>query len=73
VPAQIFPLTHTEQDAATRDITVPGTAPATFQVLVSVFNSQGIEIFRGDTIVARGQTRHNDFREDKLTSGPTVG
>jgi hypothetical protein len=38
VPAQIFQLTPTEQDAATRDITVPDTAPAAFQVLVSVFN-----------------------------------
>src|SRR5262252_3902012 len=56
VPAQIFQLTPTEQDAATRDITVPDTAPATFQVLVSAFNSQGIETFRGDTTVARGQT-----------------
>ena len=56
VPTQVFPLTPAEQDAATRDITVPDTAPATFQVLVSVFNSQEIEIFRGDTTVALGQT-----------------
>ena len=35
---------------------MPDTAPATFQVLVSSFNSQGIEVYRGDTPVAFGQT-----------------
>src|SRR5215831_11005197 len=48
VPPQVFTLDPTEQETATRDITVPDTAPATFQVLVSAFNPQGIEVYRGD-------------------------
>jgi hypothetical protein len=40
----------------TLEVMVPDTAPATFQVLVSAFNPQGIEVFRGDTGVAFGQT-----------------
>jgi hypothetical protein len=56
VPPQVFMLDPTEQETVTREVTVPDTAPATFQVLVSSFNSQGIEVFRGDTTVAFGQT-----------------
>jgi Putative Ig domain/Cohesin domain len=55
-PPQIFTLSPTEQETVTLNVTVPETAPATFQVLVSSFNSQGIEVFRGDTSVALGQT-----------------
>ena len=53
---QVFTLAPTEQETVTREVTVPDTAPATFQVLVSSFNSQGLEVFRGDTTVALGQT-----------------
>ncbi len=56
VPPQVFTLDSTEQDTATRDVTVPDTAPATFQVLVSAFNPQGIEVFRGDASVTLSQT-----------------
>ena len=56
VPPQVFTLAPTEQETVTREVTVPDTAPATFQVLVSAFNPQGIEVFRGDTTVALGQT-----------------
>jgi hypothetical protein len=55
-PPQIFMLDATEQDTVSRDVMVPDTAPETFQVLVSAFTSQGIEVFRGDTTVALGQT-----------------
>jgi hypothetical protein len=55
-PPQIFTLDATEQETVSRDVLVPDTAPGTFQVLVSVFTSQGIEVFRGDTTVALGQT-----------------
>ena len=55
-PPQVFTLDSTEQETATRDVTVPDTAPATFQVLVSAFNPQGIEVYRGDTTIALGQT-----------------
>ena len=44
VPPQVFMLGPTEQETVTRDVMVPDTAPATFQVLVSSFNSQGIEV-----------------------------
>jgi hypothetical protein len=53
---QVFTLDSTEQDTATREVTVPDTAPATFQVLISAFNPQGIEVYRGDTSIGRGQT-----------------
>jgi hypothetical protein len=53
---QVFTLDATEQETVTRDVMVPDTVPATFQVLVSVFTSQGIEVFRGDTTVALAQT-----------------
>src|SRR5262245_2125014 len=53
---QVFTLDPTEQEIVTREVTVPDTAPTTFQVLVSCFNPQGIEVFRGDTTVALGQT-----------------
>jgi VCBS repeat-containing protein len=56
VPPQVFMLDAAEQETVTREVTVPDTAPPTFQVLVSCFNSQGIEVFRGDTTVAFGQT-----------------
>ena len=56
IPPQVFTLGSTEQETVSRDVTVPDTAPATFQVLVSSFNSQGIEVYRGDTTVAFGQT-----------------
>ena len=55
-PPQVFTLDATEQETATRDVIVPDTAPATFQVLVSAFNPQGIEVFRGSTSVGRDQT-----------------
>ena len=35
---------------------MPDTAPTTFEVLVSAFTSQGIEAYRGQTTVTRGQT-----------------
>ena len=53
---QVFTLDPTEQEIVTREVTVPDTAPTIFQVLVSCFNPQGIEVFRGDTTVALGQT-----------------
>ena len=53
---QVFTLDSTEQDTATREVTVPDTAPATFQVLISAFNPQGIEVYRGDTSIEPGQT-----------------
>jgi Putative Ig domain/Bacterial Ig domain len=53
---QVFTLDPTEQEIVTLEVTVPDTAPTTFQVLVSCFNPQGIEVFRGDTSVALGQT-----------------
>ena len=53
---QVFTLDATQQETVTLEVMVPDTAPATFQVLVSAFNSQGIEVFRGDTGVALGQT-----------------
>jgi hypothetical protein len=53
---QVFTLDSTEQDTVTREVMVPDTAPATFQVLVSAFNPQGIEVFSGDTTVDLGQT-----------------
>jgi Cohesin domain/Bacterial Ig domain len=53
---QVFTLAPTEQEIVTLEVTVPDTAPTTFQVLVSCFNPQGIEVFRGDTSVALGQT-----------------
>jgi len=56
VPPQVFTLDPTEQETVTLEVMVPDTAPATFQVLVSAFNPQGIEVFRGDTSVALGQT-----------------
>ena len=56
VPLQVFRLDATEQETVSRDVVVPAAAPATFQVLVSVFTSQGVEVFRGDTTVALGQT-----------------
>ena len=56
VPPQVFTLDATEQETVTLEVMVPDTAPATFQVLVSAFNPQGIEVFRGDTSVAFGQT-----------------
>src|SRR5207244_1083595 len=46
-PLQSFTLDPTEQDTATREVTVPDPAPETFEVLVSSLNSQGLEIFRG--------------------------
>ena len=56
VPPQVFTLDATEQETVTLEVMVPDIAPATFQVLVSAFNPQGIEVFRGDTSVAFGQT-----------------
>src|SRR5262249_51055099 len=53
---QVFTLDSTEQDTATREVMVPDTAPATFQVLISAFNPQGIEVYRGDTSIEHGQT-----------------
>jgi Putative Ig domain/Bacterial Ig domain len=53
---QVFTLDPTEQEIVTLEVTVPDTAPTTFQVLVSCFNPQGIEVFHGDTSVALGQT-----------------
>src|SRR5262245_11328286 len=46
---QVFMLDSTQQETATIDVAVPDTVPATFEVLVSAFTSQGIEAYRGQT------------------------
>ncbi|HEY5869889.1 MAG TPA: Ig-like domain-containing protein [Candidatus Tectomicrobia bacterium] len=56
VPPQVFLLDPAQQETATLDVAVPDTVPATFEVLVSAFTSQGIEAYRGQTTVARSQT-----------------
>ena len=55
-PPQVFLLDPAQQEAATLEVAVPDTAPTTFEVLISAFTSQGIEAYRGQTSVARGQT-----------------
>src|SRR2546427_9131245 len=54
-PFQVFILNAAEQETVTREVTVPDTVPVTFQVLVSSFNNQGLELFRGSTLGVRGQ------------------
>ena len=56
VPPQVFLLDPAQQETATLEVAVPDTAPTTFEVLISAFTSQGIEAYRGQTSVARGQT-----------------
>src|SRR5262245_32219596 len=55
VPLQSFMLNAAEQETVTREVSVPDTVPMTFQVLISSFNSQGLELFRGSTPITRGQ------------------
>jgi hypothetical protein len=55
VPLQVFTLNEEKQEMVMLEVAVPDTVPVTFQVLVSSFNHQGIELFRGSTLVARGQ------------------
>ena len=56
VSPQVFLLDPAQQETATLDVAVPDTVPSTFEVLVSAFTSQGIEAYRGQTTVTRGQT-----------------
>ena len=56
VSPQVFLLDPAQQETATLEVAVPDTAPTTFEVLISAFTSQGIEAYRGQTSVARGQT-----------------
>jgi hypothetical protein len=56
VSPQVFTLNSTQQETATLDVTVPGTVLGPFQVLVSAFTSQEIEVFRGSISVMSGQT-----------------
>ena len=56
VSPQVFLLDPAQQETATLEVAVPDTAPTTFEVLMSAFTSQGIEAYRGQTSVARGQT-----------------
>ena len=58
LPPQTFTLSATEQETVTREVLVPESLPAEFQVLVSAFNNfnnRQIEIFLGQTLVQRGQ------------------
>ena len=55
VPTQVFTLTAADQETVTQEVTLPDPVPATFQVLVSALTSEGIEVFRGNMTVARGQ------------------
>ena len=56
VSPQVFLLDPAQQETATLEVAVPDAAPMTFEVLISAFTSQGIEAYRGQTSVARGQT-----------------
>jgi len=57
LPPQVFTLDAAEQEAVTRDVTVPEPLPTEFQVLVTAFNNfnnRQTAIFLGNTLVRRG-------------------
>src|SRR5262245_44681977 len=51
IAPQVFTLDPTQQETATLNVMLPTTTPATFDVLVSAFTSQGLEVFSGRTSV----------------------